>query len=475
MNSTIQDLGPCKKMVRITVDAEQVNAEFDKVTSLYAKHAKLPGFRPGKTPKAVVRKNYAEDIKEETKRNLVNEGYKQALDEHSFKVVGQPDLEEIEFSTETGFSFALTMELEPDFELPDYKGLKAKVERVEVSEDQIDEALNRLCENRPIFDPVKGEIKKDAWVQVKFRGTIDDTPIENIDKKNKQIGSQKEAWTQAGGMGVVPGLADALIGHSKGDKITHETTFPEDFISSKLRGQTAVYRVEVLDVAERRVPEMNDEMARLYGAESLEGLRDGVKKDIENEGQHNQKQVVRNQLIQDLLTRVSFELPEDVLNNETKRSVYDMVQNGAKQGLSEDQMNEQKDAIFQAAQEGAKQRLKGNFVLSRIAEKESITATNEELSRYISMMAYQQGTKPELLVRRLRENNQIAEVSEQIVVGKVLDLLQLHAEIEEVAPGSLAPAPEESPEEGPGPEEAAAEESAKAAAEAGDEADEEKK
>ncbi len=461
-------------MVRIEMDADQVKAEFDKVTGLYAKHARLPGFRPGKTPKAVIRKNYSEEITSETKKNLVNEGYRKAAEEHSLQIVGQPDVEEIQFSTEHGFSFAVTVEVEPDFELPDYKGLKAKIERIEVSEEQVDDALVRLRDNRPQFEPVKGEAKKEAWVQVRFKGSIDETPIDQIDKKYKHIGTQKDAWVQAGGHGVVPGLADALVGKSKGERFHHEVTFPNDFVSAKLRGKSATYRVEVLDVAERKVPEIDDTMAKLFGAENLEALREGVKGDIENEARHQQKQMIRNQLISDLLSRVAFELPEDVLDRETKRSVYDMVQSGARQGLSEEQMGQQKDEIFQAASEGAKHRLKGNFVLSRIAEKESITATNEELSRYITMMAYQQGTKPEILVRRIKENGDAPRIAEQIVIGKVLDLLELHAEVEEVAPGSLAPAPaEEEVIEGP----ATQEEAAKTAAATGEEAaseDEEK-
>jgi trigger factor len=188
--------------------------------------------------------------------------------------------------------------------------------------------------------------------------------------------------------------------------------------------------VEVVQVKEKSLPELTDELAKSYGADSLEKLREGVRRDLQNELEYKQRRNLRNQIVRSLLDRVQFELPESVVLGETKNVIYDIVRENQERGVSKEVIDQQKDEIYNAASSSAKDRLRASFILSQIAEKEGIKVTEQEMSQRIMYLAQQNKIKPEKLVKQLRERNGLAEMHEQILTSKVLDFLQLHAKVD---------------------------------------------
>src|SRR5262249_4124580 len=211
---------------------------------------------------------------------------------------------------------------------------------------------------------------------------------------------------------------------------TVHVEFPADFVSSQLSGKKGVYEVEVVQVKEKMLPELTDELAKNYGAENLEKLRAGVLRDLQNELEFKQRRNLRNQLVRSLLDRVHFELPESMVLGETRNVVYDIVRENQERGVSKEVIDQQKDEIYSVASNSAKERVKANFILAQIAEKENIKVTDQELSQRILFLAQQNQIKPEKLVKQLRERNGLAQIHEQILVTKVLDFLQLHSHTE---------------------------------------------
>lgn len=141
VNVTVDNLAPCKKLVRVEVEAEKVNETFDSVVREFRREARLPGFRPGKAPVEMVLRQFGKEIEDETKRKLINESYKQAIEEQKLDVVGQPDVEEIEFSRGQPLKFVATVETAPEFELPEYKGIPVKRVALTVTEEDVDRAI----------------------------------------------------------------------------------------------------------------------------------------------------------------------------------------------------------------------------------------------------------------------------------------------------------------------------------------------
>jgi trigger factor len=274
---------------------------------------------------------------------------------------------------------------------------------------------------------------------VNYTGTCEGKPILELAPTAKGLTEQKGFWLDVGGNTFIPGFAEQLVGAKAGDKRTVNVDFPADFVTPQLAGKKGTYEVEVVEVKEKVLPEINEEFAKSYGAASLEKLREGVRKDLENELEYKQNSGIRNQVVRSLLNRVNFELPESAVNRETRNVVYNIVQENAKRGISRDTIEKSKDEIYAAATQGAKDRVKISFVLQKIAEKEDIKVSQEEIAARITALAARYQMPPEKLAKDLQARNGLIEIYDQIMNEKVLDLLQKEARVEDVPPGTPIP------------------------------------
>jgi trigger factor len=434
VNVTVENLGPCKKLLRVEMDAPAVDAAVEEITRDYQKQVRLPGFRPGKAPRHLVVKAYAPQIDEETRRRLLNEGYRQAIAEQKLRVVGDPDFEEIQFSRGQPFQFAVTLETAPDFEMPDYKGLPVKREVSVVTDNDIERALDVLREQRATYLDVSRPVQEGDFVVVHYTGTCEGKPITDISPTARGLTEKKDFWLHVTPDSFIPGFTGQLVGAAAGEKRTVNVDFPADFVARELSGRKGVYEVEIVQVKEKVLPELNDAFAQSFGAADMARLREGVQTDLQNELKSKIKRSVRDQLVKELLGRVKCELPESIVLSETRNVVYDIVRENQQRGIAKETLEREKDQIFTAANNSAKDRIKAAFVLGRIAEKEGIKAEQNEIAQRILVLAAQYQIKPEQMAKQLRDRNGFAEIAEQIVSAKVLDLLELNATVEEVLP-----------------------------------------
>ena len=432
MSTTIEHLGPCKKLLRVEVEAAAVDKEFVTTEADFARHVTLPGFRPGKATKHLVQRTLADRIKEEVKRKLLNESYRQALDEHKLRPVSQPHIEEVQFGPGQAMIFTATVETEPQFELPDYTGLAVRRENRVVTEEDVERALDSLREQKAAFADVERPVQTGDFVVVNYTGTCDGKPIIDTAPTAKGLTQQTNFWLHVQTEHFIPGFTDQLIGASKGEQRTVTVTFPQDFVAKELSGKVGVYEVEVVQVKEKNLPALDDALARGYGAENLEKLKEGVRKDLDNELKTKLRREVRNQLVAGLLGRVTVDLPDSMVELETRGAVYDIVRANAERGVPKEAIDEKKEEIYSVASNSARERLKVAFLLGRIAEKETIKVTDQEMTNQLLYMAAQQQVKPEKLVKQLRESGGLVDLQRQILHSKVLDFLELKAQVEEV-------------------------------------------
>ena len=434
MEVTITDLSPCKKQLRIEIDAEAVNAKFDSVAKDFRRHAHLPGFRPGKAPLANVMRSYGDKIGEEAKRTLMSDSYAKALKENGLRPVIMPEVEELQFGHGKPFQYLATLEVTPAFELPEYNGLEVEKERRTVTGADIDKALDTLCEQRVSYTDVDRPAGEDDFIVVNFTGTIDDKPITDLVKVARGLTEQKNYWLNAKHNPLIPGIVEALIGSGKDDKKTVTVTIPDDFIYEELVGKEARYEIEIVQVKEKSLPELDDKFAKGFGAESMDKLREGVENDLKNELEYSQKKSVRNQCVDKLLDAVNCDLPETIVNEATRVGVHNIVQQNHQRGVGKEVIDENKDQIYANAKADAQVRVKANYILSKIAEKEGIKVTDQELSRQVAAMATQQKVKPQKLAQQLKDNGTIYQVQEEIMNAKVIDLLEEKAKVTEIDP-----------------------------------------
>jgi trigger factor len=432
VNITVENLAPCKKLLRVEVDAKAVDEAFDAVTKDFQKQASLPGFRPGKAPRNLVLKKYEPDIKTEVKRKLIGDAYRKALDEKKIAVIGYPDIEEIQFGRGQTLQFAATIETAPEFQLPEYKGLPAKREAKSVTVADVDRAIELLARQHMKFETVARELRLGDIAVVNYTGLCDGKPITDTAPTAKGLTEQKNFWVDAASDSFIPGFADQIIGAKAGDKRTVNVDFPADFVTKQLAGKKGVYEVEVVEVKEKVLPPIDDAFAKKYDAENLPKLREGVQRDLENELKYSQAKAVRGQIIHALLTATNFDLPETAVAHETRNVVYDIVRENSQRGVARDLIEKQKDEIYSAAAQSAKERVKLSFLIQRIAEKEGIQVSQDEVLKRVQSLAMAYQIPLEKFLKDLQKRNGVRELYDQIAHEKVLAFLEQNAKIEEV-------------------------------------------
>lgn len=432
MNITVENLAPCKKLVRVEVAATVVDETFEAITKDFQKQASLPGFRPGKSPRAMVLKKYEADIKAEAKRKLIGDAYRNALAEKKIEAIGQPDIEEIQFDHGQPLLFAATVETAPEFELPEYKGLPLKRELKEVTEADVDRALELLARQQVTFETVARELRTGDVAVVNYTGTVDGKPITDLAPTAMGLTEQKSFWVDMTSDSFIAGFADQLAGAKAGEQRTVNVDFPADFVTKELAGLKGVYAVEVVEVKEKHTPAIDDAFAKGYGASDLAVLRAGVRRDLENELKSSQEKSVRGQLIGGLLSRVNFDLPEVVVAQETRHVVYNIVQENTKRGVGRELIEQQKDEIYSAAARSAKDRVKLSFLVQRIAAKENLQVAQEEVVQRVQALALAYQIPVEKFIKDLQKRNGVNEIYEQITHEKVVQFLEQNAQVEEI-------------------------------------------
>ncbi|HEY6167594.1 MAG TPA: trigger factor [Verrucomicrobiae bacterium] len=436
----METLAPCKKLVRVEVDANAVDKAFDDMTNEYQRAVTMPGFRAGKAPRHMVLQRHSADIEQEVKRRLIPDSYKKAVEEQKLRVLGYPDIEEIQFGRGQPLQFAATVETAPEFELPGYKGLTVKREAKQVTDEDVERAVGVLREQRVTYTDVQRPVCEGDFVVVNYTGSSEGKPISEIVPTARGLTEQKNFWIEIKPGSFLPGFTEQLIGRAAGDKQTVNVTFPKNFVAAPLSEKPGAYEVEVVQVKEKALPELNEEFAKSFGAESLAKLREGVRGDLENELKFSQDRDARNQVVSALLAGAQFDLPESVVQTETRNAVYDLVRENQQRGVSREAIEQQKDQIYSFAASSAKERVKALFVLNRIAEQEHLRVEQQELAQRVYYLAQANNTPIEKFAKQLDERGGYAQIQQELLTAKVLDFLLKEAKFEEVPAGTLNPA-----------------------------------
>jgi trigger factor len=432
VNITVENLAPCRKLLRVELDAKSVDETFDAITKDYQKQASLPGFRPGKAPRDLVIKKYEADIQSDAKRKLIGESYRKALEEKKISVISQPDIEEIQFGRGQALQFAATIETAPEFQLPEYKGLAVKRETKSVTDEDVERALKLLAEQHTKFETVARPLQMGDVAVVNYTGTSGGKPLTEIAPTAKGLTEQKNFWVDVAPNTFIAGFAEQLIGAKAGDHRAVSVDFPADFVTKELAGKRGEFAVEVVEVKEKIAAPLDDALAKNYGAENLEKLRAGVRLDLENELKFSQEKAVRSQLIGALMAQANFDLPETAVAHETKNVVYNIVQENTKRGVGRELIEKEKDQIYNAAATTAKERVKLAFLVQRIAEQEKISVSQEEVLQRVQSLSAAYQIPPDKFIKDLQKRNGINELYDQIAHEKVLNFLEINAKIENV-------------------------------------------
>lgn len=440
MSVQIEEISPCRRKLNIEVPADTVDKEFNEAISAYASQVALPGFRPGKAPKQLVKSRFQKEITNRLRDHLLPKSYHEALQEHQLSVVGILDMDEdIQVKEGEPMSYSVTVDIRPEISLPEYKGVSLKRDLEEVSDAEVQDRIDALLEQRADFEDVDDRpVARGDMAQIDFIGKLDGAALEEAVPEAKGLGEGKDFWLQASDEAFIPELGLGLAGLSIGDTETIPATFDASFVIEQLRGSTVSFEVTVKGIRGRKLPEMDESFFQTFGVKDAEEFKQRIRESLVSEKEREADGKLRQQIEAMLLEKTTFDLPESMVAEASQRQIQRIADNLQRQGQGEEEMMEKKDEIIESANQAAQRQVKLRLILHTIGEQESIKVSDSELDREMTMLAYAYSMRPDELKKRMKENNQLEDLRGDLICRKVVDFIEDNAVIDGVAPQSEA-------------------------------------
>ena len=426
--------------LQIELPPEDVAKEWDAIANGFARVAKIPGYRPGKAPRAVIDKRFRKEIQEELTKKLVSKSYHEAVEREQLRVASLTNIEDVQFGENKSMRFRATVVTAPEFELPDYKQIPVQVPDTKVSDVDVDEALDRLRDQSADFVdvPARG-LEMGDFAVLDFEGSVESKPISEIaPQASKNLYGGKKFWLHLAADNFLPKFCEQLIGQKPGETRLVIVHFPEDFMVKELAGKKADYAVTLRDIKEKVLPALDDAFAtKLVPGKTLADLRQMIEHDIEHAKEHDAERAKESQIVKFLHEQTQFELPPALLQNETRRALAELVQQNRERGVTDEMLKEKEKELIDGAASLAAHRLKTNFILHRIAEREKIQVIKEDIDFRLKQEAARYDISPEKMRKELQQKDALDDVAEQILLGKTLDFLKANVSVETVQESTL--------------------------------------
>lgn len=372
----LSDVSPIRKQVEVEIPAEAVDSAFQRVTGEFARQAKVPGFRPGKTPKDVVRKRFQKEIESEVLDRLLPEFFTDAISGKDLEPVGSPGVKRVDVLEEgKPIRFVAEFEVKPVVELRDYDGIEVTESPVEVSEDEVDAIIERYRDSSSTFVPVAERGAEDGdYVVVDIVSSGADVETRTSEGYVLQLGEEAP----------MPELNEALRGKVAGDTASFEKSYGEDAPNEQVRGKTVRYELTVKELKFREKPALDDAFARSVGlGETVEALRERIREDLRKHKEHENLNAKRQQLGRVLVERHPIEAPQALLMREMERSMRNYARYLASQGVDLEKANLDWEEIGRNLEPEAINRVKRSLILEAIAKKESVEVSDVEVDAEI--------------------------------------------------------------------------------------------
>jgi len=409
----VEELDNWKRKLRIGLPETAVQERIDELFGELAKRAEMPGFRRGKVPRDILERKHGGSIKAEAIESLLGGAYAEAIQEAGLRPLHDPTVEELDESPSDGqYLFVATVEVRPEIDLKDYEGLPF-TERVPIiTNDDVDRALDELREGQAELAPVARPSVEGDYVTIDYtRVSEDGEPIED---------SKVDGYPcEVGKGGIPPELDQALLGVNPGDEKKVTVTYPDDHHVEALAGKTIPFLVAVKDVNEKRLPPVDDDLARRIGRfETLLDLRVKIRSSLEAEAKAAARRRLEEEIVAELVKRHPFALPESLVEDRIARMLERLKKSGQADGKEIDE-SEFRGAYLQVVEH----QLRSGLILGALAEKHGIEVKTEELEARVALIAEQHGREPADLMKDLKDTDALSRIEDDIWLAKVHDLI----------------------------------------------------
>jgi len=446
----------CRREVDVEIPADVVTKQQEAIVQQYAKQARVPGFRKGKVPSSVVRNRFSNEVTSDLVESLVPQYFREAVIKAGYRPVSQPQIFGLEYTPGEPMRFKAAFEVLPDFELGDYSEIRVEKREIKVTDQEVEAEVKQLQERQASFDPVNDErgAEKGEFVQVSFEAKPKDLEggTTEVAEEQASSGSQTgktatqskeasagaeepakaqpvqmdEVLVEIGGANTIPEFSEHLSGARAGEERSFEVNYPGDFYDKRLAGQSFSYKVKVNAIKKKTLPELNDEFAKELSQEfeTLDDLKQRIRENMEAERRHQAEHEGKGKVVDELVARHDFAVPRSLVEHQIDLRLERGLRALAAQGMKTEDMKRMDFARLRAGQrEAAEKEVKSNVLLAKIAVKENLQVSDEELNQEIAGMAQQMQQPVDEVKRRLMQDNSAERLRERMRTEKALNFL----------------------------------------------------
>lgn len=450
LTAVLEELGPCKKLLKVEVPKEEVEKEIENRFRHLRKSVQLKGFRRGKAPRKRIEKMFGKDVQDDARDHLLRQGYVKALKEQvgERKLLGEGTIENVNFSTDTGLKFEVTIHTRPEFDLGDYKGIEVTLPVLRVEDKHLEEALDQFRRTRGEHRPVEGDDavvegedqlsvdvevwladEYETWVQSQSEGgeTTDLKPLK------EEFGLTIQLPFDRFGQYAVEDLADSLTGLKVGEWGEVETELAPDYEVVEGRNEPAMLRVCVQSINRLFLPELTDEWVKEAGYDTVNDLKRELRDDLQQRMEILRRREVEEKVLIKLQEQVGeFALPDELVEKEVESAVRRrMLEMRIQEGRSEDEARQAAEDGREELRGDVERNLRHFFLLDEVANREEISVSERDIEGRIALMAAQRGESPRKIREELERHNVINQLHHDLMDERTRGFLREHASIVE--------------------------------------------
>jgi trigger factor len=421
LTAEILEVSSCKKDLAVELPADDLEREMNTLAREYARNAKVPGFRPGKVPLSIIRQRFGNDIRQEATHKIIERSWKQAIEEHDLKPLVQPVVKDLENKPDQPLKFKLSFEVLPELEIKDYKEVPVNQASPDVNDEKVQQALENMREQHAQFIPVdEGEAIDGHILTVDvdgvFEGETKPTHEENI---TLVLGNPQtnEEFTKN------------LLGSKQGETRTFDVEYPDDYHRKEFAGKKVQYTVLVKEIKEKQLPELNDDLAKDIGQESLEALTEKVRNDLVTQATQNAEKDAREAVLKTIMEREKIEVPDCMVEQELESSINRMAARLAMQGVDLQKASIDWQKIFEGERPNAEQTVRRSMVLDAIARQEGLEISDEDIHSEIEKIAEGSNKSAAAIKAQLEKEERIEGLKQHLRENKAFDFIYHNAKI----------------------------------------------
>lgn len=407
----------CKRELTIEVPAQEVAQAAESVARDLQKYARIPGFRPGKAPLSLIRQRFAGEIHEQVLQNLIPDHFRSRVEAEKLEPVARPAIEDVHLHDNEPLRFKAVFEVWPEFELQDYQGLEVEYEAPEVTDSEIEKAIERLREQQATFNPVEGRTLADGdFAEISFEGRP-------VGGKGNPVKVQ-DVLAEIGGKDTMPEFTEKLRGQTAGAELSFPVTYPAEYGDQRLAGKTLNYQLKVHAIKQKVLPELNDDFAKDLGQfETLDQLRNDLRTRLLNQKQRRADREAKDKLLDALVAGYDFPVPEALVEKQLDARLERTVRALASQGVDPRQLQNNWAEWREKQRDVARRDVMAGILFERIADKESLQAEDADIDQEVKELAQASGQPPETVRARLTQPESLVKLKSRIRSEKAHELL----------------------------------------------------